>query len=120
MKKAEPIHDRDALADLIAEEMHNHFPAWSIDTLLTHPHDAIRMAGAVLKRLGRKATEEAIAEICRAALANRKRGRLKHRFSQYRNQMVSHSWLQRSCTDRCRCRHGEGSCRKSNCQRFGL
>lgn len=77
MPNANTIRDRQRTTDVIAEVMHEQCPSWSIDTLLTHPHDAIRVAREACRRLQRKATREAIHDICRCALSSRKRGDLR-------------------------------------------
>lgn len=71
------ITDRDTITDTVAVVMSEEYRSTSIDTLLTRPHDAIAMATAVCRRLGKRASKEQINEICRAALAARKRGDLK-------------------------------------------
>lgn len=76
-ERASAIKDRKTIADHVADVMHDNWPAWSIDTLLTHPHAAIHMAGLVCRRLRRRADKQNIHEVCRAALSSRKRGDLK-------------------------------------------
>jgi hypothetical protein len=71
------LKDTTRITDIVADTMHRHCPSWSIDTLLWHPHLAIRIASAVCRTIGRKATEDAIAEILHIALNSRKRGNLK-------------------------------------------
>jgi len=71
------LRDAERVGDMIADVMQSRWPAWSIDTLLTHPHDAIRMAQEVCGRMGRRATEQAVHEICRIALNRRKHGDLQ-------------------------------------------
>jgi hypothetical protein len=77
MSKANAIKDRKTVADHVSDAMHRHWPSWSIDTLLTHPHEAIEMATLVLGKLKRPTTRENVHEVCRAALSSRKRGDLK-------------------------------------------
>jgi hypothetical protein len=74
--KRELIKDRMTVAETVADWMAENCRNWSIDTLLTHPAQATAMAKWVCRKLGRKATDEAIHEICRAALSSRKRGDL--------------------------------------------
>jgi hypothetical protein len=77
VQPGDPITDRKTVTDAVADVMHQRWPSWSIDTLLCHPHAAIAMATDVCKRLQRKPTEAAVAEICRVALSSRKRGDLR-------------------------------------------
>lgn len=76
-ERAKPIDDRATVTDTICEVMHDHYRSHSIDSLLCRPHDAIEMAERVLRKLGKKNSPDAVAEICRAALSSRKRGDLK-------------------------------------------
>lgn len=95
--QAKGIRDRQSIADHVAGYMQNVCPSFSIDTLLTRPLDAIEMAVTVAHAAGRisgasagrlrrairqiveqdGAAVEAIYEVCRAALASRKRGDLR-------------------------------------------
>lgn len=72
---------RDKTADFVADWMHANCPSWSIDELLTHPYEAIRMAREVLRKLRRELNgdneDSEIHRICKAALNARKRGDLK-------------------------------------------
>jgi hypothetical protein len=90
------IKDRKSVTDHVADVMHARWKAWSIDTLLCHPIEAIEMALDVAVRAGRISDRQArsifktiaalnehgdavdtINEICRTALSSRKRGDLK-------------------------------------------
>jgi hypothetical protein len=68
---------RDKTADHVADWMHANCPSWSIDELLTHPDWALMMARDVLRKLGRKASDEEVHKVCKAALNARKRGDLR-------------------------------------------
>lgn len=92
--KARIIRNRDARSDAIHDVMHDRYRAMSIDTLLTHPIDAIRMAADAAHRAGEMsnatvrqierglhyiamsspASAATITEMLRTALADRKRG----------------------------------------------
>lgn len=76
MTKSE-ITNRELMTDTITQVMQALYPSWSIDTLLTWPHDAIKMARAVCAEMSIKPTPRQIHEVCRSALAARKRGDLK-------------------------------------------
>jgi hypothetical protein len=91
------IRDRATITDHVSDVMHQHFCDTSIDRLLTRPFEAMALAVAAksgrLKRPAAKyiatqidelvarepAAVEAINEICRRALASRKRGHLKRK-----------------------------------------
>lgn len=99
MPRANEIHDRAALTDHICDVMQEAYRSTTIDTLLTHPLDAVRMALQVGVKSGRfpnaaarrverslQAIETdaahavpAINEILRCALSSRKRGEFRHR-----------------------------------------
>jgi hypothetical protein len=77
MPKADSIKDRGTIKDLVMDWMHDNARSYSIDTLLTWPDMAKRMGVDICRKLRRKATAEAVHEVCRAALQSRKRGDLK-------------------------------------------
>lgn len=77
MANLNQIKDRATITDHVHDWMHAHARDMSIDTLLTWPDKSAEMGRAICRRMGRKATPEAIHEICRAALSSRKRGDLK-------------------------------------------
>lgn len=95
MPRKNSIPDKATTTNMIAEWMHNNCPAWSIDTLLSHPDHAIIMGLDVAERRGSITAKAAqilrrrlrelsgaheitqVHEICRAALADRKQGDLK-------------------------------------------
>jgi len=77
MPREDAIKDRGTMTDLVCEWMHTHCRDMSIDTLLTWPEMAGRMGRDVCRSMGRRATAEAVHEVCRAALASRKAGDLK-------------------------------------------
>lgn len=72
-----PTRDDRTIADCVMDWMAENCPAWSIDQLLCAPHTAIEMCQSVLDELGRKYDEAAVNEVCRVALNQRKRGKLK-------------------------------------------
>lgn len=97
MAKSKQIDNRDTLTDHVCEYMQDNCRAMTIDTLLTRPADAIQMGLSVATKSGKismktakfiaarlkeivehdpKAIDE-IDEVCRCALAARKRGDLK-------------------------------------------
>jgi hypothetical protein len=69
--------DRSEIIDTVADVMAQSYRAWSIDQILTHPHDAIDMSTIVLRRLKRTVNNDSIHDICRIALGARKAGRLR-------------------------------------------
>ena len=68
------IRDRALLTDAIADVMHAEYRDMTIDTLLTWPRRAQAMAAAVLRKMHWPISEDNEHEVCRAALAARKRG----------------------------------------------
>lgn len=77
MPAANEIPDRKSIADAVCDWMHQHCRDMSIDTLLTWPGRAQQMGRDVCRRLGKKASEENIHLVCRAAMASRKAGDLR-------------------------------------------
>ena len=77
MPKPNTIPDRKTTTDVIASVMQELCPSWSIDTLLTYPHTAIKVAQECCRRLERRPTNEAVHGILRCALSSRKRGDLR-------------------------------------------
>jgi hypothetical protein len=97
MPAGKSIKDRKTVADHVCDYMHENCRAWSIDTLLSRPLDALRMGLAVAGKSGKcprgdaasitkaldalakrfPAVFDDVDEVCRAALSSRKRGDLK-------------------------------------------
>lgn len=95
--KSDPIRNREIVTDAVCKVMHDQFRDDSIDSLLTRPVDAIKMALGVAVESGElsaaaanrlrsavrnafnaeQGAEDLIARICRTALSSRKRGDLK-------------------------------------------
>lgn len=72
-----PPEQRDKLADVAVDVMHEMYRAWSIDTLLTWPRKAITLCREVADRLGRRCTEDLEHDVCRSLLNSRKHGDLR-------------------------------------------
>lgn len=93
---AKTIKDRASTTDMIADWIYNNCPSWTVDTLLTRPIDAMRMSLEVAANSGRltpgaarliakhvkelaklEAEMDVLDEVCRTALASRKRGEFR-------------------------------------------
>ena len=54
------MSNKDVLADATYDAMFVMFPAWTVDHLLTHPRDAIRLCDAVRQKLGKQLNDHQI------------------------------------------------------------
>jgi hypothetical protein len=68
---------KDRMTDVAADVMFGMYPAWTVDTLLTHPVEAIKLCREVAKRLNQKFNAELAHRICRALLNARKHGDMR-------------------------------------------